>query len=85
MPIWKKHQALKRKVKEAVREHRAADKKSKGKSKTDRKRRQSRIRQLQQKADRIEKFLSEKKPKIGSTGKEIQSNVVDNDLYWLFK
>ena len=77
--LKKKHQALKRKVKEAMREHRDADKKSKGKSKTDRKRRQNRIRQLKQKADRIEKFLSEKKPKIGSTGKEIQSNVTDND------
>jgi hypothetical protein len=31
------------------------------------------------KADRIEKFLSENEPKIGSSGKEIQSNVTDNE------
>ena len=34
---------------------------------------------MRQKADRIEKFLPEKKPKIGSGGKEIQSNVTDNE------
>ena len=34
---------------------------------------------LKQKADRIEKFLSENEPKIGSGGKEIQGNVTDNE------
>ena len=77
--LEKKHQALKRKVKEAVHEHRVADKKTKGKANTDKERRRNRINQLGQKADRIEKFLAEKEPKIGSTGKEIQSNVTDND------
>lgn len=32
-----------------------------------------------QEADRIEKFLAENDPKIGSSGKEIQSNVTDNE------
>jgi transposase len=77
--LKKKQEALERKVKEAVREHRAADKKDSGKSVSDRKRRDKRIKRLKQKAERIEEFLSENEPKIGSGGKEIQSNVTDNE------
>ena len=77
--LKKKQEAIERKVKEAVREHRAADNREKGKSVTDRQRREKRIKRLKQKADRIEEFLSENEPKIGSRGKEIQSNVTDNE------
>ena len=77
--LKKKQETLERKVKEAVREHRALDKKERGKNSTDRERREKRIKRLKQKADRIEKFLSENEPKIGSRGKEIQSNVTDNE------
>jgi transposase len=77
--LKKKQEALERKVKEAIREHRAADKRDKGKRVTDRQRQEKRIKRLKQKADRIEKFLSMNEPKIGSGGKEIQSNVTDNE------
>jgi transposase len=77
--LKKKNETLNRKVKEAVREHRALDKKEGGKHSTDRERREKRIKRLKQKADRIDKFLSENEPKIGSRGKEIQSNVTDNE------
>ena len=77
--LKKKQEALERKVKEAVREHRAADKRERGKSVSDRLRREKRIKRLKQKVDRIEKFLAENEPKIGSRGKEIQSNVTDNE------
>ncbi|MFH1236495.1 MAG: IS1182 family transposase [Parcubacteria group bacterium] len=77
--LKKKQEAFERKVKEAVREHRQADKRESGKSVSDRQRREKRIKRLRQKADRIEKFLSENKPKIGAAGKEIQSNVTDNE------
>jgi len=77
--LKKKQETLERKVKEVVREHRALDKKERSKPSTDRKRREKRIKRLRQKADRIEKFLSENEPKIGSGGKEIQSNVTDNE------
>ncbi len=77
--LKKKQEALERKVKEAVCEHRAADERDEGKSDTDRLRREKRIKRLKQKADRIEKFLLENEPKIGSGGKEIQSNVTDNE------
>jgi len=77
--LQKKKEALDRKVKEAIREHRKSDKGKGGKPDSDRKRRKKRIKRLKQKADRIEKFLSKNEPKIGSRGKEIQSNVTDND------
>ncbi len=77
--LKKKQEALERKVKEAIQEHRAADKREGKKNVTDRRRREKRIKRLKQRADRIEEFLSENEPKIGSQGKEIQSNVTDNE------
>lgn len=77
--LKKKQGALERKVKEAIHEHRDADKREKGKSETDHKRREKRIRKLKQKADRIDKFLADNEPRKGSGGKEIQSNVTDNE------
>ena len=77
--LKKKQEALNRKVKEAILEHREADKRERGNSDTDRQRFEKRIKKLKQKADRIEKFLSENEPKIGSGSKEIQSNVTDNE------
>ncbi len=77
--LKKKQETLEKKVKDALCEHREADKREKGKSATDRQRRQKRITRLKQKADRIEQFLLENEPKIGSIGKEIQSNVTDNE------
>jgi transposase len=77
--LKKKQEALRRKVKQIVKEHKLTDKKESGKSLTDKKRLKKRIHKLTQQADRIEQFLAENEPKIGSTGKEIQSNVTDNE------
>lgn len=62
-----------------IHEHRAIDKRDGDKPDSDRLREEKRIRRLKQKADRIEKFLAENEPKIGARGKEIQSNVTDNE------
>ena len=77
--LKKKQEALERKIRETIKEHREADKREGKKDATDKERRETRIKRLKQKAERIEKFLSENEPKIGSRGKEIQSNVTDND------
>jgi len=77
--LKKKQEALERKVKEAVREHRVTDKREGNENVSDQLRREKRIERLRQKVDRIEKFLSDNEPKIGSSGKEIQSNVTDNE------
>ena len=74
--LKKKQEALERKVAESVREHREADKRG---GDPDGERREERIKRLKQKADRIEKFLAENEPKQGKRGKEIQSNVTDNE------
>ena len=77
--LKKKQEALNRKVKEAILEHRETDKREGGRFDSDRQRSEKRIKKLKQKADRIEEFLSGNEPKIGSGGKEIQSNVTDNE------
>lgn len=77
--LMKKKEALRRKVKEIVREHKNTDKKERSRLASDKERLKKRIKRLSQQADRIEKFLAENEPKIGSTGKEIQSNVTDNE------
>lgn len=77
--LKKKQEKLQKKVRDAIIEHREADNSEKGKSETDQQRHEKRIKRLKQKAERIEKFLSENEPKFGSKGQEIQSNVTDNE------
>ena len=77
--LKKKQETLKSKVKQIVKEHKKTDRKERGKLTTDNQRLEQRIRKLSQQADRIEQFLANNEPKIGSTGKEIQSNVSDNE------
>jgi len=77
--LQKKEEALRRKLREVIQEHRKADKKEKAKSENDKRRLDERINRLKQKADHIDQFLSQNKPRIGSSGKEIQSNVTDNE------
>ena len=77
--LKKKKEALRRKVQEIVRENKDTDKKERSKLASDKKRLEKRIKKLSRQADRIEQFLAENEPKIGSTGKEIQSNVTDNE------
>lgn len=74
--LRKKKEKLEEKVKEAVKEHREADRRG---GDPDRDRREDRINRLRKKADRIEKFLDENEPKQGKRGKEIQSNITDNE------
>ena len=77
--LEKKKENLERKVREAIREHRAADKRERKRHDTERQRKEKRIRRLKKQAERIEKFLSENERKKGASGKEIQSNVTDNE------
>jgi transposase len=77
--LERKKESLERKVKEAIREHREADKREGKKQDTERERREKRIGRLKRQAERIGKFLSENERKKGARGKEIQSNVTDNE------
>jgi hypothetical protein len=75
----KKKEALRRKVKQIVLEHKDTDNKERSKTTTDKERLEQQIKKLSQQADRIEQFLADNEPKIGAKGKEIQSNVTDNE------
>jgi transposase len=77
--LQKKKVKLEEKVKEAIKEHRIADRAEGKDNITAKKQRETRINRLKQKSDRIEEFLLENKPRIGNQGKEIQSNVTDNE------
>ena len=72
--LLKKKEKLEQKVKAAVNEQQKEDG---GGEDCDQQREEKRIQRLKKQAERIEKFLSENKPKKGSRGKEIQSNITD--------
>jgi transposase len=77
--LKKKQTAIEKKVAEVIKEHRKRDRHQRKNSDTEKERRKKRIQRLENKAKRIEKFLSENKPKIGKQKKEIQSNITDNE------
>ena len=77
--LKKKQESLRRKIKQIVKEHKKTDKKERGNSTTDKARHEKRIKKLTMQADRIEEFLANNEPRIGSKGEEIQSNVTDNE------
>jgi transposase len=74
--LMKKKQKLEEKVKAAVREQQQEDL---GGGDDDKARQEQRVRRLKRQADRIDKFLAANEPKQGRRGKEVQSNVTDND------
>lgn len=74
--LLKKKEKLQEKVKSAVREHREEDRRG---GDPDGERERRRIERLRRQAERIEQFLAENEPKKGCRGKEIQSNVTDNE------
>jgi transposase len=72
--LLKKKEKLEGLVKSAMEEHKRNDRKG-----IDGDEESRRIKRLAHKAERIERFLKENGPKIGRIGKEIQSNVTDNE------
>jgi transposase len=76
--IGKKKEKIEFKVKRLLEEQIAADQDSDTEL-PDLSSREKQIKKLQKQADRIDKWLKENNAKIGSNGKEIKSNVTDND------
>jgi transposase len=79
-----KQQALHRKVQEAVHQHRATDQQDQAGGESAAGGGGSpvvpaRVAKLQRQAARIEQFLATHQPKPGRSGKEVQSNVTDNE------
>jgi transposase len=73
--LRQKQQKLQELVRERVREHRRNDRQPQAA----RKQEATRIARLKHQAARIERFLAESEPRIGRMGKEVQSNVTDNE------
>jgi transposase len=67
---------IEKKVKEIIKEHNDQDKNSKPKNDFSC---EKRLKRLKQKAEKIDKFLEENGPRIGTSGKEVQSNTTDNE------
>ena len=72
--LRKKKEKLEELVRQRVREHRRNDR---AKEQTVRVQKE-RVERLRKKAERIEEFLAQNEPKSGRTGREVQSNVTDN-------
>jgi transposase/IS5 family transposase len=74
--LRKKKEKLEQKVREAVKEHKEID--GRGVD-SDKERLKKKIDKLRKSAERIEEFLKDNEPKKGCSGKEIQSNITDNE------
>ena len=81
--LKKKKKKFEKKVKQLLEEHVEEDKRKddegRGGGASGLSNREKRIEKLQKQADRIEKFLKGNGPKIGRQGREINSNMTDNE------
>ena len=73
--LKKKHHAIQKKVRTAIKHHQAKD----AVTEEEEQRHAKRLKRLHASADRIATFLNNAEPKIGAQGKEIQSNITDNE------
>ena len=71
-----KHDKLQEKLQQIIAEHAQADQQPE----VEIERQKKRERRFQVQVERLNQFLQEQEPKYGSEGKEIQSNVIDNEL-----
>jgi len=72
--LKRKRDKLQDKLQQVLVEHIRADALERPESE----RRQKQVKRLQHQVERLSEFLREQKPKVGKSGKEIQSNVTDN-------
>jgi transposase len=72
-----RQEKIEKKIREIIKEHNDEDKGKKNKKDDDSY--QKRLKRLNQKAGKIDTFLRENKPRIGTSGKEVQSNTTDNE------
>jgi transposase len=70
-----KRDKLQEKLQQVIAEHAQADQQPE----VEIERQKKRERRFQLQVERLNQFLQEQKPKLGSAGKEIQSNVIDNE------
>ncbi len=78
--LRQKKEKLEKKIAGLIKRHKKLDKKgNKTEDKAPKAKEDKQLERLRRKADKIEKWLKENNPKIGKQGKEVKSNIVDND------
>jgi len=73
--LRRKKEKLEELVRQRLREHRRNDRAKEPTVRVEK----DRVERLRKKAERIERFLAQNEPKAGRTGREVQSNVTDNE------
>ena len=77
--LHKRKEKIESKLKALIEDHIEIDKEERAVKEKLSARRERQVRRLEQQADKIEKWLNENDKKIGAYGKELHSNVTDND------
>jgi len=78
--LHQKKEKLEKKITVLIKKHKKLDKKgNKTEDKAQKSKEDKQLERLRKKADKIEKWLNENNPKIGKQGKEVKSNITDND------
>lgn len=78
--LRQKKEKLEKKIAGLIQKHKRADKKgNKTDDKAQKTKEDKQLERLRRKANKIEKWLKENSPRIGKQGKEVKSNIVDND------
>jgi hypothetical protein len=70
---------MEQRIGQLLEEHVEEDKDGKGEGSSGTSNRKKQIEKLKKKAERIEEFVKDKNPKIGKQGRDIQSNITDNE------
>ena len=73
--LKKKRDKINAKIQEAITTHKRAD----ANEGDDEEQHKQYVRKLQKSADKIQKFLDEEEPRLGRSGREVQSNITDNE------
>jgi len=76
--LMKKKEKFEETIKFLIEKHRETDERE-GKKESEKENEKKQIERIRQKVEKIERFLAENEPKIGSRGREKQSNITDNE------
>ncbi len=78
--LQKKKEKLEKKIAGLIKKHHKLDRKGNKNQDNDQNTKEKKqLESLRSKADKIEKWLKENNPKMGKQGKEVKSNIIDND------
>jgi transposase len=78
--LGEKKEKLEKKITDLLKKHKKLDRKRSKNPEDEQQRKDAeQLKRLRNKADKIDRWLKENEPKIGKQGKEVKSNIVDND------